>query len=164
VPTPTEREVWIDRLRPDDAGPLARFFAELAADTEATGFFHPHPLTRRHAAWLCGPDGPRRDRYFLARQDGKPVGYSMLRGWDEGYEVPSFGACVLAAARGQGLGHLLLSHAIDHARWAGAPRLRLTVYRANERAVRLYTKFGFAFTDKNPRELVGLLDLQRRAA
>src|SRR5262249_21786788 len=26
VPTPTEREVWIDRLRPDDARPLARFF------------------------------------------------------------------------------------------------------------------------------------------
>ncbi len=151
--------VRIDRIGRKDTAELADLFEELSADAETVSFFHPHPLTRHHAVWLCGPSGPRRDRYYLARREGKAVGYSMLRGWEEGYEVPSFGGCVRPAARGTGVGHALLAHAVEEARRFGAGRLRLSVYRSNARAVRLYAKFGFVFEEKNARELIGWLDL-----
>jgi ribosomal protein S18 acetylase RimI-like enzyme len=156
------QSVRIDSLCPADEEELGRFFEDQAADPETVQFFHPHPLTRDYAGQLCNHARPRKDRYWLARHAGRPVGYSMLRGWDEGYAVPSFGACVDASARGVGLGHLLLAHAIGEARAAGAPRVRLSVFRANARAVHLYAKFGFAFEDKNDRELIGWLRLEGR--
>jgi GNAT superfamily N-acetyltransferase len=83
----------------------------------------------------------------------------MLRGWDEGYQIPSFGACVHPSSRGDGLGQWLLEHAIGEARMAGAPKLRLSVYRANQRALHIYRKFGFVFEERNSEELVGWLTL-----
>jgi ribosomal protein S18 acetylase RimI-like enzyme len=83
----------------------------------------------------------------------------MLRGWDEGYETPSFGGCTHPELRGAGLGQFLLAHAIAESRAAGARRLRLTVYKENVRALHIYQKFGFLFSDKNDYEAVGLLDL-----
>jgi ribosomal-protein-alanine N-acetyltransferase len=151
--------VQIDLLRAADGTDLARLFERLATDPETISFFHPHPLTSEYAERLCARAPLRKDRYWLARYDGRPVGYSMLRGWDEGYEVPSFGGCVDVAARGVGVGHLLLAHAIREARTAGARRMRLSVCRANVRAVHLYAKFGFVFEDKNTHELIGWLDL-----
>jgi ribosomal protein S18 acetylase RimI-like enzyme len=57
------------------------------------------------------------------------------------------------------LGQFLLAHAIAESRAAGARRLRLTVYKENVRALHIYRKFGFLFSDKNDHELVGLIDL-----
>ena len=96
--------------------------------------------------------GRRQLSYFAAS-------YFMLRGWDEGYEIPSFGACTHPELRGAGLGQLLLAHAIAESRAARARSLRLTVYKDNEHALHIYRKFGFVFSEKNERELVGLLDL-----
>src|SRR5205085_2238595 len=67
--------------------------------------------------------------------------------------------CTHPELRGAGLGHLLLVHAIAESRAAGATRLRLTVYKENVRAVHIYRKFGFVFSEKNEHELVGLLEL-----
>jgi ribosomal protein S18 acetylase RimI-like enzyme len=151
--------VSIDRIRPADEASLGDLFEEFAADTEIVQFFHPHPLTRNFATWLCGPEGPRQDRYFLARREQRLVGYSMLRGWDAGYSIPSFGNCVCRSARGLGIGRLLLAHAIEEARTAGASRLRLSVYRSNYAALHIYSSFGFSFEEKNALELVGWLSL-----
>jgi [ribosomal protein S18]-alanine N-acetyltransferase len=156
--------VRIEPLCAADEAALADFFEEIAADAETVRFFHPHPLTRHHAGRLCAAATKCKDKYWLARQEGTLVGYSMLRGWEEGYAIPSFGGCVRTAARGLGLGHLLLAHAIEEARAAGARRLRLSVCRANQRAIHLYDKFGFVFENKNPHELVGWLDLDETPA
>jgi ribosomal protein S18 acetylase RimI-like enzyme len=146
-------------LRASDAAPLGDLFEAVAADAEAVRFFHPHPLTREYAAWLCGGAATRRDRFYLALYAGQPAAYAMLRGWDEGFAVPSWGGCVHPTLRGAGLGHALLAHAVAESRAAGATRLRLTVYRANERGVHLYRKFGFVFQDKDEKSVVGVLDL-----
>jgi ribosomal-protein-alanine N-acetyltransferase len=45
--------------------------------------------------------------------------------------------------RGQGLGELLLSHAMDAARNLGADMATLEVRASNEAAINLYRKFGF---------------------
>ncbi|HVY61643.1 MAG TPA: GNAT family N-acetyltransferase [Planctomycetota bacterium] len=152
-------EPAIERLEPAHADLLAAFFEALAPDPIVRRFFHPHPLTAEHARALCAGAPSRRDRYYVIRYGGPVVAYFMLRGWDEGYAVPSFGVCTLPALRDAGLGKLALVHAIREAEQAGAPRLRLTVYRENERAVAVYRRFGFAYSEKNAEELVGVLPL-----
>jgi ribosomal protein S18 acetylase RimI-like enzyme len=155
------REYGLDvrRLTAADAGELGRFFEEVAADGEASGFFHPHPMTRPFAAELCGRLGSLRDRYYGMWLGDRVVGYMMLRGWDEGYAAPSFGACTHPQLRDAGLGQLLLAHAIAETRAAGAGLLRLTVYADNARAVHVYRKFGFVFGPPRDGKLVGVLDL-----
>jgi GNAT superfamily N-acetyltransferase len=156
---PHTLDLVIRPIRATDAALLGDFFTAVAADADAVRFFHPHPLTPEYAAWLCGGAAQRRDRYYLALYRGRPVAYAMLRGWDEGYAVPSWGGCVHPGLRGAGLGHALLVHAVAEGRSAGATQLRLTVYKANERAVHLYSKFGFVFREMDARSVIGLLDL-----
>jgi ribosomal-protein-alanine N-acetyltransferase len=150
----------IAALGPSDRHELASFFAILACDADTARFFRPHPLTEVYANLLCAGVARRRDRYFLARREGQVVGYSMLRGWDDGYVVPSFGVGIRPEARGSGLGHLLFEHAVSECLRAGAPAMRLTVYKANERAVHIYRKSGMTFQEKNADEWIGVLDLR----
>jgi GNAT superfamily N-acetyltransferase len=144
---------------PDDAHDLGEFFELLASDPDTPRLFHPHPLTRAFAQELCARVAGCRDAYFVAWFAGRIVAYWMLRGWDEGFAVPSFGVAVHPLARGLRLGAAVLEHAIALCRERGAGRLRLTVYRSNERALQVYRRFGFALQDKNDRELIGLLEL-----
>jgi ribosomal protein S18 acetylase RimI-like enzyme len=135
------------------------FFEALQQDTESTRFFHPFPLTPGFAAFLCARQSESLDRHYVTHYHDRIAAYSMLRGWNEGYTTPSFGACTHPELRNAGLGHWLLAHAIAESRAAGARKLRLTVYKENLRALHIYRKFGFVFLDRNEHELVGLLDL-----
>jgi ribosomal protein S18 acetylase RimI-like enzyme len=89
------------------------------------------------------------------------VGYGMLRGWDEGYEVPAFGVCVRPGERGRGVGRALLSFALDLARDKGAPEVMLKVHDGNSAARSLYEGFGFTFCERTPDglQLLGRLRL-----
>jgi ribosomal protein S18 acetylase RimI-like enzyme len=149
----------IERISAADAAPLGQFFEALAADVETARFFHPHPLTIAYAAELCGKMSTCRDLYFVARWRGRIAGYSLLRGWDEGYAIPSVGVCVHPTLRNAGLGHVLMAHAVEQSRAAGAPQMRLTVYKANERGRHVWAKFGYVYSDKNEHELLGRLAL-----
>jgi ribosomal protein S18 acetylase RimI-like enzyme len=151
--------IVIRKISVEDAEALGDFFAAVAVDTETVRFFHPHPFTLEFARELCIRSATCRDRYYVACFQDRMIGYMMLRGWDEGYTVPSFGVCNHPALRDVGLGQALLVHAVRESRAAGATQLRLTVFKNNERAVHVYRKFGFLFHDKNDQELVGLLDL-----
>ena len=145
------RAITIRQLRADDAHALGELLEELRTDP-ASAHFHPHPFTHDAARRIAGRDGIRRDTYFGAfEDDGNLTGYGMLRGWDEGYEVPSFGVAVGVAHRGSGLGRRLLRHAIAIARRRGAPSVMLKVHPANPNARRLYESEGFIF-DPTPLE------------
>jgi len=153
--------VSIRRITSHDGPALGDFFTSLAGDDETTRFFHPHPFTREFAAELCARAAMRKDRYYVACIKGTIISYMILRGWDEGYAVPSFGVCTHPDLREVGLGQTLLARAVEESISAGADKLRLTVFKNNERAVHVYRKFGFAFHDKNEHELVGILDLAK---
>ena len=104
---------------------------------------------------------------FAARLEGNAV----WGGWADGHAdlagvaglmVPTsaklrhigtlWGMFVRPAARGQGLGALLVQRVIDEA--AGrVEELRLTVVTTNEAAVRLYTRLGFEQYALDPRAL-----------
>src|SRR5262249_4273077 len=116
----TTAEAEIRSLTAADADALAEFFAAAASDPETARFFHPQPLTKAFAESLCAAIPTRRDKYFALWYGGRIAGYGMLRGWDEGFAVPSFGACVHPALRDAGIGQALLMHALAEARAAGA--------------------------------------------
>ena len=76
---------------------------------------------------------------------------SMLRGFDEGFEVPSFGIFVDHRHHGQGIGRRLTAWTVEEARRRGYPSVRLSVYASNARALGLYRSLGF---EEQQRDLV----------
>lgn len=87
---------------------------------------------------------------FMAETDaGEPVGCVGLKAMDDGgFEVVKM--TVAEAARGTGLGRLLMQACIDRARAKGAPRLYLETNASLGPAIGLYRTAGFA--DIPPRE------------
>jgi ribosomal protein S18 acetylase RimI-like enzyme len=127
---------------------------ELSGDDQR---FHPHPFTDAAVQRLA--EGKGKDYYCVLVEDGRVVGYGMLRGWDEGYDVPSLGIAVHPAARRRGLAGRLMRHLHEQARARGASRVRLKVLEDNSAAIALYEALGYRFDDKDGHYLVGMLPL-----
>jgi RimJ/RimL family protein N-acetyltransferase len=129
------------RLSPELERPLASFFDALSDDDRRS--FHPHPFTVEAARELCGYRGA--DVYGVLIEGGVVLGYGMLRGWDAGFAVPSLGIALGPAARGRGLGRLVMQLLHATAARRGARRVRLKVVPDNARAIRLYEACGYRF-------------------
>jgi ribosomal protein S18 acetylase RimI-like enzyme len=123
---------------------VTAFFAVLDTPEIRTNF-HPHDFTPVRARALCCYAG--RDEYYIALQGGRVAAYGMLRGWDEGYDVPSLGICVAPDCHGQGVGSAMMECLVAAARLRGAPRIILKVRKVNTAAVALYSRFGFQLTE-----------------
>jgi GNAT superfamily N-acetyltransferase len=118
--------------------------------------FSPFPMTDETARRIALE--PRRDRYYGAFDGGRVVALSMLRGWDEGYEVPSFGIVVDHEWHGRGVGTRMTEFTVGEARRLGCRRVRLTVYASNAAAVRIYAAQGFVERGREPVLLAGAPD------
>jgi len=147
-------------IGPEDAEQLGELFAGLVAGPEALQF-HPHPFTTQEASRIATGGAGRNDLYYAAFLGDRLVGYGMLRGWDEGYSVPSFGVAVAATYRGRGIGRGLLRYAIEYARKRGAGTMMLKVHLDNPSARHLYESEGFVFQEirEDPAQVKGLLEL-----
>ena len=144
------------RLAPRWQGSLAEFFRALVAAGDEREF-HPHPLTPEEAGRLCRSAG--HDLYYILVDGERVLAYGMLRGWDEGYEVPSLGIAVHPGERSRGLARVLMEFLHAAARRRGSTRVRLKVYSHNETALRLYRRLGYVFHAEERGQLVGYLDL-----
>ena len=136
--------------------PLVEFFRALkrAGDDK---YFHPHPLTDEEAKRRAHYSG--KDLYYVLVEGDKVLGYGILRGWDEGYEVPGLGIVIHPAVRGMGLGKLLMHFLHAAARRRGASKIRLKVYPDNGIAIRLYEGLGYTFQAEEGGQLVGFINL-----
>lgn len=144
-------------VRPAGAGPLpaAQFPPgaavapyRLGEDDEAV-----HRLIYVDAAWASVPGHAERDldswrgkerpcrSLFLARRDGRPVGWVSGRLLETGRGYVSTLA-VAESERGRGLGRALLLHALADLESAGAAGLGLDVVAHNESALGLYRSVG----------------------
>jgi len=94
---------------------------------------------------LDDPEGvvlAKGGRIFIAEQDGEPVGcVALLPMADGGLEVAKM--TVGQAARGRGVGRLLMQACIRAGREAGAPRLYLETNSGLAAALALYRASGF---------------------
>lgn len=146
----------IRRIGPEWADGLAAFFAAIREAGDC--HFRPHPFTPEFAQTLSCYQG--MDLYYVLVGSSKVVGYGMLRGWDEGYQIPSLGIAIHPEYRGKHFGGLMMGFLHAAARFHGARRVRLKVYAENESALAMYRKLGYRFDlpmDKG--QLVGVLEL-----
>jgi ribosomal protein S18 acetylase RimI-like enzyme len=144
--------------RPDSAGPLpAAAFpdgVEVAPYRLGDADEAVHRLIYVDAAWASVPGHAERDvdgwravvrrcrLAFLARRDGRPVGWvtGCLLASGRGY-VDTL--AVATSERRRGLGRALLLHALTDLQLAGARGLALGVEAANETALGLYRSVDF---------------------
>ena len=148
----------IERLRSQHETALSQLFMAIALDP-AAGFFHPHEFSAAEAARVCRYTG--EDHYFGACHEGQIVAYAMLRGWDEGFTVPSLGIYLAPRVRGTGLARRMMNYLHEVSRSKYSPQIRLKVYPANTAALELYRKLGYTFPEYpgEDGQLLGLLDL-----
>ena len=153
----SETTIEVRRIGQEHEAALVEFFAVLRS-RGVEKFFHPHPFTAEAARERAMYSGD--DLYFGLFEGEWLLGYGMLRGWDEGYEVPSLGVAIHPDVQGEGLGRLLMDFLKHAARRRGAKRLRLRVAPDNRTAVELYSSLGYALSaEPSSPYLVGLLDL-----
>lgn len=145
------------KASPEFQKSLESFFC----DIEKCGighYFHPHPLSIIEAKKITQYTG--QDLYYIAVTGDQVLGYGLLRGWDEGYTIPSLGIALHPSAQGLGLGRTFMYflHAAAHLR--GATKIRIKVYPNNIRAMNLYVSLGYVFQAiEEHGQLVGILDL-----
>ncbi|MBX5496048.1 MAG: GNAT family N-acetyltransferase [Bryobacteraceae bacterium] len=148
----------IVRIGPEHLAMLIELFDRIAVDPEAR-HFHPHPFTPLQAEIRAVYLGP--DIYSLMVLRGRATGYGFLRGWEEGYAIPSLGIYIAKERRGTGDARRLMNHLHEVARLRGASHVRLKVHPDNIRAKRLYERIGYQFHSALDRgQCVGLLDLR----
>jgi ribosomal protein S18 acetylase RimI-like enzyme len=102
-----------------------------------------------------------KDLYYVLVEGSVILGYGMLRGWDEGYAIPSLGIAIHPRARSNGLGRVFMHFLAAVARSRGAHKVRLRVMSKNTLAIRLYESLGYEFSAEQAGEyLVGFLELR----
>jgi ribosomal protein S18 acetylase RimI-like enzyme len=138
---------------------LARFFQEIVINKEDNNF-HPHPLDIKEAEYIASYPG--QDLYFLQIKGNEITGYGMLRGWDEGFSVPSLGIAIHPSSRRQGLAKNFMAFMHQRAKEKGAKKIRLTVYTDNIAAIRLYRSIGYTFSEEKDHKVVGFCELYKK--
>ena len=74
------------------------------------------------------------------------TGFYMLRGFDEGFTIPSYGVYISSRFNNKGLAALTLNHAISICKLHGFKKIRLKVHKENIFAFKQYKKYGFIET------------------
>jgi len=147
----------IRQVKPQDCDLLTRFFT-LLKTRGVDKYFHPHPLTAEFARERADYRG--NDIYLILISDREIVGYGMLRGWDQGYEIPSLGIVIHPDLQRQGNGRFLMNYLRLAAQQRGVKKIRLRVDQNNASAVSLYRSLGYRLVqEKDGPNFVGLLDL-----
>jgi ribosomal-protein-alanine N-acetyltransferase len=87
----------------------------------------------------------RSHRFLVAREGAEMVGYLVAQqsAWGKRKLGHIVSIAVREDRRGSGLGALLMAAVLDQLREAGVEEIVLEVGQANERAQRLYRRFGF---------------------
>ena len=120
-------------------------------------YFQPHPMTAEYARELAGR--PSEDTYLIGMVGDQAVAYGMLRGWDEGFSVPSLGLGVHRSFERRGYGMKMMLALRAAAQQRGATRIRLRVNPDNVAAAALYRRLGFQEAGVDRFEILMLLDV-----
>ena len=137
-------------------GKLSRFF-RVIKNSGSDKYFHPHPFSEEEAKKRSVYHG--EDLYYVLSEGEEVIGYGMLRGWDEGYEVPSLGIIVHPDLRGEGMGKMFVHFLHAAAKRKGAKQVRIRVYPDNTVAVNLYKNIGYVLEGEEEGQTVGVYRL-----
>jgi RimJ/RimL family protein N-acetyltransferase len=84
-----------------------------------------------------------KDKYLGIFLGNKIIGFYMLRGFDDGYEIPAYGVWISSDFSNKGLSTLTLFHAFSICRLNNIKTLMLKVHPENKIAKKLYESLGF---------------------
>ncbi|MFZ1517640.1 MAG: GNAT family N-acetyltransferase [Ignavibacteriaceae bacterium] len=84
-----------------------------------------------------------KDQYYGIFIENNLVGFYMLRGFDEGYDIPSYGVWISKDYSSKGISKLTLQHAISFCKINNVKKLILKVHPENIIAKNIYESFGF---------------------
>ncbi len=148
----------LTRLRPQHLDALKALFSVVRADPSAKNF-HPHGFSDDDARIIANYPGlDIYAAYFSPSEE--IIAYGMLRGVDEGYDIPSLGIYLAPDARGRGVSRQVMDGLHLYARRdLGASKVRLKVYSDNLAALNLYKRVGYQFEVGDSQEMVGYFSL-----
>ena len=118
---------------------------ERLASSNESDWFKPHPFNIEFINKIISDR--ISDLYYVMERNNIVIGYGILRGWDEGYIIPSLGIAIDKDFRGIGLGALLIHFLHSAARDRGSKHVRLRVSNSNVHAHNLYISMGYIFDD-----------------
>ena len=134
---------------------LESFFIDVSNKDGYTNYYYPYTLTQETAKELCNLSG--KDLHYVLKDNNKILGHGMLRGWDEGYDIPSLGIVIHPNVSNRGLGTMFVRFLHSAAWLRGCSKIRLSVHKNNKTAFNIYKKLGYVFVSKNKEELTGIL-------
>lgn len=117
----------IRELRVEDAAAVSRLLR--AQPPKYVRFFYAFGFDEDEIARVLA--ARRKDIYSGMFWRGELAAFFMLRGWDAGYEVPSFGVVVGVRHRGLAFMRIALDVAKLVSRLSGAPRLMAKIHPDN---------------------------------
>jgi len=103
--------------------------------------FSPHSLSIE--GFLTEIVNKKYDVYCFAIVEKEICAYGILRGWDEGFKIPSLGIMISKNFRGKGLSYIMMQHLHDLTKERGYNQIRLRVLKQNYKAISLYKKLGY---------------------
>jgi len=83
------------------------------------------------------------DKFFGLFTDNSLIGFYMLRGFDEGFDIPSYGVWISKKYSAKGLSKLTLQHALSFCKINEIKKIILKVHPENKIAKMIYENFGF---------------------
>jgi len=137
------KDIFISPLSVEDAEDLTGLL--ISSRKKYSEHFIPFPFELQTIKSILS--SKQKDRYFGLWFDGKLVGFYMLRGFDQGYQIPSYGVWIAEDYSGKGLSKLTLQHAFTFCRLNKIPKLMLKVAPDNLAAKNIYESFGFKFSE-----------------
>ena len=129
-------------LEIDDALQLSSML--LTQSPDYARFFTPFDFDYSSILRLLTEQG--KDIFMGMYRDDRLIGFFMLRGWNDGYQIPSYGVLVDEKYSGYGLTRLSLKLAKSICKLRHVPRLMLKVCPDNIIAKRIFEEAGFALT------------------
>lgn len=133
------------RILPLETKDALRLSALLRAQSPAyVRFFTPFSFDQDTiAAMLAGMD---QDVFMGIYWQDELAGFFMLRGWDKGYEAPSYGVLIDEGYSGYGLTRLSLKMVKSICKLRRSPRIMLKVHPDNRIARALFEEARFVQT------------------
>jgi RimJ/RimL family protein N-acetyltransferase len=138
---PLQRDLTIRPLLIEEARQVSALLR--AQPPEYARFFHAFNSDEKEIAAILA--ARQLDIYSGIFWEGRLIGFFMLRGWDDGYDVPAFGVFIDEKFRGFKLMRLALDSSILISRLCGAKRIMGKIHPDNA-PLRGVRQLGFVQT------------------
>ncbi len=137
----------IKRLNINHAKELANLLQ--SSDKEYSKYFIPFTFDFETISEILSK--AKNDQVYGIYVEQNLAGFYMLRGFDEGYSVPSYGVWICENYSNKGLSTFTLQHAISFCKLNSVKKIMLKVHPDNLSAKHIYEKYGFKQTGVDPK-------------